>query len=113
MFNARSLAIALSTLVGLTTAAQAQLDPPIFTSGTETATRYNINGSTTIGGPDSVCYTDCYVHASGGSHLRLNNVSVGIRRVGSTATPAPAVGVEVTVCEMTWDGTNYGRGAIS
>ena len=110
MFNARSLAIALSALVGLTSAAQAQLDPAVFTAGTESGTRYNVNGSTTYG-PNSVMYTDCYVYASGGSHLRLNQLNLGIRRVGSVTTLAPDVGLEITVVEMTWNGTTYGLGA--
>ena len=110
MFNARSLAIALSAVVGLTTAAQAQLDPAVFTAGTETGSRYNVNSSATYG-PNSVMYTDCYVYASGGSHLRLNQINLGIRRVGSTTALAPDVGLEITVVEMTWNGTTYGLGA--
>lgn len=107
---ATALALAMTSLFGVTATARAQLDPPVFTSGTETGTRYNLNSSATYG-PDSVAYEDCYVFASGGSHLRLNQLSVGIRRVGTAAAPAPAVGVEVTVVEMTFDGLAYGRGA--
>ena len=107
---ATTLALAITSLFGVTATARAQLDPPVFTSGTETGTRYNLNSSATYG-PDSVAYENCYVFASGGSHLRLNQLSVGIRRVGTATAPAPAVGVEVTVVEMTFDGLAYGRGA--
>lgn len=73
----------------MTATARAQLDPAVYTSGTETNSRYNANSSATYG-PDSVAYENCYVFASGGSHLRLNQLSVGIRRVGTAAAPAPA-----------------------
>jgi len=90
----------------------AQADPAAYTAAAESTTRYNVNGSATIGGLDATAYSGCYVYASGGSQFRLNSLSVGIRRVGTATAPAPGVRVEVTVHEMTWDGTALGRGAL-
>lgn len=91
-------------------AALGQADPVAFTAAAESTTRYNMNVAGTYTGPDVTAYTGCYVYASGGSQFRLNNLSVGIRRVGSTATPAPGIRVEVSVNEMTWNGTAVGLG---
>jgi hypothetical protein len=105
--------IAMAVAACCVSAAQAQLDPPVFTSGSETSSRYNVNATSTTyptGRPDAVAFAPVYVTANGGSQLRVNQVSVGIRRVGAAATPAPAVTVEVTLAEMTFDGTNYGLG---
>ena len=105
--------IALAVAACCASAAQAQLDPPVFTSGAETSSRYNVNGITTTyaaGRPDAVAFTPVYVTANGGSQLRVNQLSVGIRRVGTTTAPAPAVPVEVTRAEMTFDGSHYGLG---
>ena len=105
--------IALAVAACCASAAQAQLDPPVFTAGAETTTRYNGQAVSTTypaGRPDATVYAPVYVTANGGSHLRVNQLSVGIRRVGSAATPAPAVTVEVTLAEMTFDGLNYGLG---
>jgi len=105
--------IAIAVAACCVSAAQAQLDPPVFTSGAETSSRFNVNATSTTyptGRPDAVAFAPVYVTANGGSQLRVNQVSVGIRRVGSAATPAPAVTVEVTLAEMTFDGTNYGLG---
>jgi len=94
------------------TGLQAQQDPAAHTATAESTTRYNVNGSATIGGLEATAYTGCYVNASGGTQFRLNSLSVGIRRVGTTAAPAPGVRVEVTVHEMTWDGAALGRGPL-
>jgi len=98
--------IAVLATACLAASAQAQLDPPVFSSGAETSDRFNPNSTST----DAVAFAPVYVTANGGSQLRVNQVSVGIRRVGAVATPAPAVTVEVTLAEMTFDGTNYGLG---
>jgi hypothetical protein len=99
--------IALAVAACCASAAQAQLDPPIFTSGAETSNSYNPNTTAA----DAVAFTPVYVTANGGSQLRVNQVSVGIRRSGSASTAAPAVKVEVILAEMTYDGTNFGLGS--
>ena len=89
------------------------MDPPIFTSGAETGGRFNVNAPSTTypaGRPDATTFAPVYVTANGGSQLRVNQLGVGIRRVGTAAAPAPAVTVEVTLAEMTFDGINYGLG---
>jgi hypothetical protein len=62
MINRRSiataLALAVTSLFGVTATARAQFDPPdppVFTAGTEIGSRYNVNSSATYG-PDSVAY---------------------------------------------------------
>jgi hypothetical protein len=101
----RSVAAAAALAAGIaSSAAHAQADPAIFTSGTETGTRYNP-------GVDSTAYENVYIYAPGATQARINSVTVGIRQVGSAATPAPTVDVEVSLAEMTWDGTAFGRGA--
>lgn len=92
-------------------AALAQADPVVYDASSETTTRYNVNSSTTIGGPQATCYAGVYVPNSAGEQFRLNTMSVGIRRVGTTATPAPAVGVEISIVEMVWNGSGLDRGA--
>ena len=107
--------IAVLATACLAASAQAQLDPPVFTAGAETTTRYNVNSTSTTypaGRPDATSYAPVYVTSNGGSHLRVNQASVGIRRVGSATAPAVAVTVEVTIQEMTFDGTNYGLGNV-
>lgn len=111
MHGLRLVAATFASL-GLATTVWAQQDPVAYTAAAESGTRYNVNGSTTIGGLDATAYSGCYVYASGGSQFRLNSLGVGIRRVGSAATPAPAVRVEVSVHEMTWDGAALGRGSL-
>ena len=105
--------IAVLATACLAASAQAQLDPPIFTSGAETGGRFNVNAPSTTypaGRPDATTFAPVYVTANGGSQLRVNQLGVGIRRVGTAAAPAPAVTVEVTLAEMTFDGINYGLG---
>ena len=107
--------IAVLATACLAASAQAQLDPPVFTAGPETTTRFNVNSTSTTyptGRPDATSYAPVYVTSNGGSQLRVNQASVGIRRVGSVATPAVAVTVEVTILEMTFDGTNYNLGNV-
>jgi hypothetical protein len=107
--------IAVLATACLAASAQAQLDPPVFSAGPDTTTRFNVNATSTTyptGRPDATAYAPVYVTSNGGSQLRLNQASVGIRRVGSVATPAVAVTVEVTILEMTFDGTNYNLGNV-
>jgi hypothetical protein len=96
--------------VGLATPVFGQADPTVYLGTSETTTRYNVNGSTTIGGLDATCYANVYVANAGVGQFRLNSLSVGIRRVGTATAPAPAIGVEVTVVEMVLNGTTLDRG---
>ncbi|MFM7260298.1 MAG: hypothetical protein ACKO3W_06800 [bacterium] len=106
----RHAAIAAVTIGAIASSALGQADPTAYSGISETTTRYNVNGSTTIGGLDATCYEDVYVARSEGSQFRLNSLTVGIRRVGTTTAPAPAIGVEVTVVEMVLNGTTLDRG---
>jgi len=99
----RTLLVTLAATL-LTAPALAQTDPQVFGNGTETGTRYN------PGFTETTTYANCFVDAQGGTKMRVNALTVGIRRVGSTAAPAPAVGVEVSIAAMTWNGTAFGRG---
>lgn len=96
----------LATLASalMTVSALAQTDPQVFGNGTETTTRYN------PGFTETTTYANCFVDARGGTKMRVNALTVGIRRFGSATAPAPAVGVEVSVAEMTWNGTAFGLG---
>ena len=107
--------IAFLATACLAASAQAQLDPPVFSAGPDTSTRFNVNSISATyptGRPDATSYAPVYVTSNGGSQLRLNQASVGIRRIGSTTTPSVAVTVEVTIQEMTFDGTNFGLGNV-
>ncbi len=106
-FMRAAVAVAASCVAS---ASFAQADPVVYNANSETATRYNVNGSTTIGGLDATCYANVFVPNAAGTQFRLNTLSVGIRRVGTTAAPAPAIGVEVSVVEMIWNGTALDRG---
>lgn len=91
-------------LAAFESASHAQSDPQIFGNGTETTTRYNP-------GNESVSvYANCFVNTLGGTQMRVNSLSVGIRRLGTVDVPAPPVTVEVSLNEMTWNGTAFGLG---
>ena len=96
--------LALAALALLASPALAQTDPQVFGNGTETTTRYN------PGYTETTAFMNCFVDAQGGTKMRVNALTVGIRRVGTTTAPAPAVGVEVSIAEMRWDGTAFGKG---
>ena len=84
------------------TSAHAQVnDPSVYTS-----TSYS-SGYRGAMGSDAVYYQPVWVNANGGSHLRLNTVSLGIQRNSATALP---VDLEVTVREMTFNPTTYTYG---
>lgn len=110
MMAFRHAAIAAFSVGAIGASAFAQADPTAYNGSSETTTRYNVNGSTTIGGPDATCYEEVYVANAEGGQFRLNTLTVGIRRVGTTTAPAPAIGVEVTVVEMVLNGTTLDRG---
>lgn len=100
----RTLIVILAATL-MTVPALAQTDPQIFGNGTETTTRYN------PGFAETTTYANCFVATTGGTtRMRMNSLTVGIRRVGTATAPAPAVGIEVSVAEMTWNGTAFGRG---
>jgi len=97
-------AASLVCVAWCTSVASAQTDPVAYNGSSETTTRYNANASTTIGGPEATAYANVFVANSGGSQFRLSGLTVGIRRVGTAAAPAPPIGVEVSVVEMTTAG---------
>lgn len=92
--------------------APAQEIPVSYSTGTETTSRYNVQGSATYGGLDSVCYENVFIEHKGGSTLRLDSASVGIRRVGSTTAPAPDVTVEVSIVQMVLNGNTRALGPV-
>lgn len=87
-----------------TSLAVSQADPQVYNANSEATTRYNVNASTTIGGPQATAYANVAVANQGGSQFRLNTLTVGIRRVGTATAPAPAIAVEVSVVEMNASG---------
>ncbi|MCX5650252.1 MAG: hypothetical protein NTU45_02515 [Planctomycetota bacterium] len=92
--------------------ALAQGVPVTYGAGTETTTRYNVHTSATYGGVDSVAYENVFIEHKGGSTLRLDSASVGIRRVGSATTPAPEVTVEVSIVQMVLNGNARALGPV-
>ena len=112
MVNLRSLMPAVLLTAASASRVLGQADPAAYTAAAESTTRYNMNVAGTYTGPDVTAYTGCYAATGGGTQFRLNSLSVGIRRVGSTATPAPGIRVEVSVNEMTWNGTALGLGPV-
>lgn len=55
-------------------------------------------------------YVSQFMAANAGDSLTPGKVSLGLWRGGSVAVPAPAIGVEMALHPMTWDGTAYGVG---
>lgn len=74
----------------------------VYGGGTETANRFNP-------GVGAIAYMNCFTNQPG-SILQLDSVQVGIRR-GPTAGFLTEVGINIYAAEMTFDGTNFGRGA--
>lgn len=56
-------------------------------------------------------YINNFVAATAGQVLKPTQVTLGVYRGGSPTAAVPAVGVELALCAMTWDGTNYGVGS--
>lgn len=76
----------------------------VYGGGTETGSRLNL-------GAGSIVYMNCFTAvAAGETQLALESAIVGIRRL-ATAGALVDVGINVYAAEMTFDGTNFGRGA--
>ncbi|MFM8731603.1 MAG: hypothetical protein ACKOGJ_03620, partial [Phycisphaerales bacterium] len=104
------VALALAVSMGaFADAARAQTGAPAYAATSQTLTRYNPGPGTNPPDPTEqrIAYANCYVLAPGATRFRLDSLTVGIRRLGTATTPAPAVGVEVSVVEMSWTGTTF------
>ena len=76
----------------------------VYGGGTETGNRFNP-------GSGVITYMNCFTAVGAGqTQLELESAIVGIRRIAS-AGALTDVGIKIYAAEMTFDGTNYGRGA--
>ncbi len=76
----------------------------VYGGGTETGTRFNA-------GAGAITYMNCFTAVGAGdTQLSLESAIVGIRRL-ATAGALLDVGINIYAAEMTYDGTNFGRGA--
>lgn len=76
----------------------------VYGGGTETGSRFNA-------GAGAITYMNCFTAVSAGqTQLAVDSAIVGIRRLVSGAALLD-VGIKIYAAEMTFDGTNYGRGA--
>lgn len=76
----------------------------VYGGGTETGSRYNA-------GAGAIAYMNCFTAIGAGqTQLSLESAIVGIRRI-ATAGALTDVGIRIYAAEMTFDGTNFGRGA--
>lgn len=76
----------------------------VYGGGTETGSRFN-------GGAGVITYMNCFTAVGAGqTQLSLESAIVGIRRL-VTAGALVDVGINIYAAEMTYDGTNFGRGA--
>ena len=78
----------------------------VYGGGTETGSRFNA-------GAGAITYMNCFTAIDGTAaqnQLALNSAIVGIRRIAAAAALTD-VGINIYAAEMTFDGTNYGRGA--
>jgi hypothetical protein len=57
-------------------------------------------------------YNSVFATANVGDALTPSKVTFGLYRGGSIAVPAPAVGVELALVKMNWDGTAYTPGDV-
>jgi len=97
---ARLSASAVASLA-LASASNAAL---VYGGGTETGSRFN-------GGAGVITYMNCFTAVGAGqTQLSLESAIVGIRRI-ATAGALLDVGIKIYAAEMTFDGTNFGRGA--
>jgi hypothetical protein len=75
----------------------------VYGGGTETGSRFNP-------GAGAITYMNCFTALSGGQNvLTLDQVQVGIRR-GPQGGSLVDVGLNIYAADMTFDGTNFGRG---
>ena len=78
----------------------------VYGGGTETFIRFN-------DGAGVIAYMNCFTAIDGTgaqTQLALESAIVGIRRIAA-AGALTDVGMNIYAAEMTFDGTNYGRGA--
>ena len=76
----------------------------VYGGGTETGSRFNA-------GAGAITYMNCFTAVGAGqTQLSLESAIVGIRRL-ATAGALVDVGINIYAAEMTYDGTNFGRGA--
>ena len=93
-------AVATAALVA-TSASNAAL---VYGGGTETGSRLNL-------GAGAITYMNCFTAVSAGqTQLAVDSAIVGIRRLVA-AGALTDVGIKIYAAEMTYDGTNFGRGA--
>jgi hypothetical protein len=96
-----SARLAAAAALAIATASNAAL---VYGGGTETGSRFNP-------GAGAITYMNCFTAVGAGQNqLSLDSVSVGIRRL-IAAGALVDVGIKIYAAEMTFDGTNYGRGA--
>ena len=76
----------------------------VYGGGTETANRFNA-------GAGAIAYMNCFTAVTAGqTQLSLESAIVGIRRLANAGALVD-VGINIYAAEMTFDGTNFGRGA--
>lgn len=76
----------------------------MYGGGTETGSRFNP-------GAGAISYMNCFTAVGAGeTQLSLESAIVGIRRLTSAGLLTD-VGIKIYAAEMTYDGTNFGRGA--
>jgi len=94
----------LASLVAALAVASASDAALVYGGGTETGNRFN-------GGANVIAYMNCFTAVSAGQNqLALESAVVGIRRLASAGALLD-VGINIYAAEMTFDGTNFGRGA--
>jgi MYXO-CTERM domain-containing protein len=98
----KSLLFATATLALVaTSASNAAL---VYGGGTETGSRFNP-------GAGAITYMNCFTAVSAGqTQLGVDSAIVGIRRLVASGALVD-VGIKIYAAEMTYDGTNFGRGA--
>ena len=98
----KSLLFATATLALVaTSASNAAL---VYGGGTETGSRFNPGAS-------AITYMNCFTAVSAGqTQLAVDSAIVGIRRLAAAGALVD-VGIKIYAAEMTYDGTNFGRGA--
>jgi MYXO-CTERM domain-containing protein len=95
------LAAAAAVALTVASASSAAL---VYGGGTETGTRFNP-------GAGAISYMNCFTAVGADqTQLSLDSVSVGIRRLVASGALVD-VGIKIYAAEMTFDGTNFGRGA--
>ena len=95
--------ISVFAAVAIASASNAAL---VYGGGTETGSRFNPGGSV-------ITYMNCFTAIDGTAaqtQLALDSAIVGIRRIAAAAALTD-VGIKIYAAEMTYDGTNFGRGA--